>query len=816
MKTWFNKNATHLAVIAVFIVISFFYFTPAWQGKVLVQHDVLQAQAGQQEILAIQERDGDMPLWTNSMFGGMPSYQVLIDLPSNITTYILRAFKWVFPHPIDVLLLYLLGAYLLFGVLRVKPWLAALGAVAFAFSSYNFIYIEAGHANKTYAIAFMAPILAGILLAFRGRHLLGSVVLAFSLALEIRVNHIQVTYYLFLAALALVGVELYHAVREKRVRDFSLATGYQLAAVVLALAVNASLLWPTYEYSKESIRGQANLATESAEREENGVSREYAYQWSQGVGESLTFLVPNVYGGGMSTQLDANSNVARVLMNNGISPEAAASIPAYWGEKPFTSGPWYFGAGVVFLFVLGCVVVRGRLKWWLLGTTLFVLLLSFGRHFPLVSDIFFDYFPLYNKFRAVESILVVAMLLVPIMAILAVNELVADEGESKRKDLDKKMLYTLGSVGGLVLLITVLPGLFLSFKASNHQAITQTYAQQLQNNTLAHELMAALVKDRTALARADGFRSLMFILVTFGLLWLMIKSKIKRTTAIVLLGLTTLVDLWGVDKRFLNEQNFTDRLQLNRQFNVEREVDKLIRMDKDPNYRVLDLTTNPFADARASYFHKSLGGYHAAKLMRYQELIERQFSSAINEDVLDMLNTRYLITADNQRNERIQRRSTAAGNAWFVEQVTFVKDNEAEMAALNGFNPLKEAFIHEEFKPLLKADRLNAPTGASIELTSYRPDHLVYKYSSPQDALGVFSEIWYDKGWQAYVDGKELPIIRANYLLRALQLPGGNHQVEFKFEPRSYHTGEIISLIASLLLVLGAGGVIWQQKKTVE
>ncbi|WP_257659182.1 YfhO family protein [Parapedobacter lycopersici] len=811
MKTWFNNNATHLAVIGLFIAMSFLYFTPAWQGKVLFQHDVLQAQAGQQEILTIQERDGDMPLWTNSMFSGMPSYQVLIDLPSNITTYILRGFKWAFPHPIDVLLLYLLGSYLLFGVLRVKPWLAALGAVAFAFSSYNFIYIEAGHANKTYAIAFMAPILAGIILAFRGRYLLGAVILAFAMALEIRVNHIQVTYYLFLAALVLVGMELYRAVREKRLLDFGRALGYQAAAVVLALAVNASLLWPTYEYSKESIRGRANLATQSMERSDNGVSRDYAYQWSQGVGESLTFLVPNAYGGGMTTHLDADSEVGRILMNNGISPDAAASIPAYWGEKPFTSGPWYFGAGIVFLFVLGAVIVRGRLKWWLLGTTLLVLLLSFGRHFSLVSDIFFNYFPLYNKFRAVESILVIAALLVPVLAVLAINELITNGNQ--QKNLEKKLLYVLGGVGGVTLLIAVLPGLFLSFKATNHQEVIQSYAQQLQDNTLANELVAALVKDRAGLAQADGFRSLLVILITFGLVWLLVKQKLKSTTAVILLGVVTLIDLWGVDRRYLNAANFTDRLQLNRQFNVEREVDRLIRMDKDPNYRVLDLTTNPFADARASYFHKSIGGYHAAKLMRYQELIERQFSSAINEDVLDMLNTRYLITRDNQGNERIQRRSTAAGNAWFVGQAAFVKDNEAEMQAINGFNPLKEAFIHAEFKPLLDEKKLTAPAEANIRLTAYRPDHLVYEYTASDDALAVFSEVWYDKGWKAYVDGKELPIVRANYLLRAVQLPGGNHQVEFKFEPQSYYAGESISLAASLLLVLGAGGAVWLERR---
>ena len=357
--------------------------------------------------------------------------------------------------------------------------------------------------------------------------------------------------------------------------------------------------------------------------------------------------------------------------------------------------------------------------------------------------------------------------------------------------------------------------MLLSFRPGNHQEIIQSFAQQLQDNNLAHQLVAALIKDRKGLAQADGFRSLVFVLITFGLLWLLVKDKLKGTTVVVLLGLVTLVDLWSVDRRYLNTENFADRLQMNRQFNVEREVDRLIRMDKDPDYRVLDLTTNPFSDARASYFHKSIGGYHAAKLMRYQELIERQFSSAINEDVLDMLNTRYLIMQDNQDNERIQRRSSAAGNAWFVDSVTFVADDEAEMRALNGFNPLKEAFVQEQFKSSLNEAQLTRPADASIELTSYRPDHLIYEYSASETAFAVFSEIWYDKGWSAYIDGEKLPIVRANYLLRALQLPEGNHKVEFKFEPKSYHVGETISLIASLLMVVGVGVVIWMERRKV-
>lgn len=814
MKTWFNNNAIHLAIIGLFVVICFVYFPSAWQGKELYQHDVLQAKAGQKEILDIKERDGDLPLWTNSMFGGMPTYQVLIDLPSNVGTYIMRGFKSLFPHPIDVVILYLLGAYLLFSVLRVRPWLAALGAIAFAFTSYNFIYLEAGHSSKAYAIAFLAPILAGVLLTFRGKYLVGGVILAFAIALEIRVNHIQVPYYMFIGLLILVAMELYHAIREKTLPAFGKAVGVQATTLILAVAVNASLLWPTYEYTQDTIRGQSNLSVEgSSSAEDAGVGRDYAYQWSQGLGETITFLIPNVYGGGMGTTVKEDGNLVKLLESKGATREQAIAgaqgLPTYWGEKPFTSGPWYFGAGIMFLFVLGLIIVKGRLKWWLAGTSLLFLLLAYGRHFPLISDLFFNYFPLYNKFRAVESTLIIVSLLVPTLAVLAVQELL--NGADKIKNLDKKLLWVFAGLGGLSLLIALVPSLFFSFKTSSHSQMVDALTQQIGEAQFAQEIGTALVKDRMALARADAFRTLLFLALTFGLIWLMIKQKLKQQSVLIVLGLLVLVDLWMVDKRFLNEERFVEPLQLAREFNALRQVDELILMDKEPNYRVFDLTTNPFQDARTSYYHKSIGGYHAAKLMRYQELIERQFTTAINEDVLDMLNTRYVITADGQgENQRIQRRETAAGNAWFVDRMIFVKDNMEEMNALNSFDPTKEAFVHESFKSSLDSARLGAVQNASINLTSYRPDHLVYEYSTPSDALAVFSEIWYDKGWKAFVDGKELPIIRANYVLRALQLPGGNHQVEFKFEPRAYHTGETISLLASIVLVLGAGFAVWR------
>jgi len=717
------------------------------------------------------------------------------------------------------MILYLVGAYLLFVALRVKPWLAALGALAFAFSSYNFIYVEAGHGNKAYAIALFAPIVAGVLLAFRKRYLLGAAIFAAALTIEIRFNHVQMTYYLMITLLILLGVELYSSLKGKELSSFLKSAGILAAASLLAVGANASLLWTTYEYSQDSIRGKANLKTESKEISGDGVTKEYAYQWSQGVRESLTFMIPNAYGGN-SGAFDDESKVVQVLINRGVPVQQAtvfaANLPSiglstYWGDKPFTSGPWYFGAIVVFLFVLGIFVVKGRLKYWILTAVILTLLLSFGRHFSLISDLFFDYFPLYNKFRAVESILVIPSLLIPVFAVLAIHNVLYVEQDVAK--LKKKILYSLYIVGGLALLIAVLPDVFLSFRTSNHQEIVQHLGAQIGDNGLAAEIGNAAVHDRSAMARQDAFRSLLFILIAFTLMWLGAVGKLKTTTVVVLLALGITVDMWSVDKRYLNDNNFSEKQQIDKQFFVKREVDDLILMDKDPDYRVLDLTTNPFNDARPSLFHKSVGGYHAAKLMRYQELIEHQFTNAINEDVLDMLNTRYLITNTNENNQQIKRRPTACGNAWFVDQITFVKDNQQEMDALNSFNPAKEAFVHEDFKSIVNEKRLGNSQGASISLITYQPDHLVYEYTAPQDVFAVFSEVWYDKGWLAYVDGEEIPLARANYVLRGAQLPGGNHKVELVFKPASYYTGEHIALASSVILVLLLLGSIWMNFK---
>jgi hypothetical protein len=821
MNNWFKRNGIHLAIIGIFVIVCFVYFSPAIQGKILYQNDVKLAQEMQKEIMDFKAKDGKGPLWTNSMFGGMPSYQIWVQYPNNVTTYVISFFKTVFPNPIDTVLLYLLGAYFLFCVLRMNPWLAAAGAIAFAFSSYNLQIIEAGHSNKAIAIAFFAPILAGIIMTFRRQYVAGAAITALFLAIEIRTNHIQMTYYLFLALLILVGIELYHAIKAKTTGDFIRSFTYLAAAALLAIAVNAGALWTSYEYAKESTRGKSNLTTDKSEPN-SGLDRDYAYAWSQGIGESLTFLVPNAYGGASGVaELGSDSEVAKALTSKGIPAEQVVpamqqlyqmGLSTYWGDKQFTSGPWYFGAIICFLFVLGLFIVKNRIKWWILSATLLCLLLSFGRHMPFLSDLFFNYFPLYNKFRAVESILVIASLLIPVLAILAVKE-VAFHTEDPKK-LTRHLLYSLYITGGLLLILLVLPTILLDFKSGNHsQFIEQLMQITNGDRTFADSIANALVQDRISLARADALRSLIFVLIGAGLIWALINKKLNPQIIFILLAAVILGDMWNIDRRYLNNDKFIEKNVMAQQFKA-RDVDQLIM--RDPAYfRVFDLSMgSPFLNASTSYFHKSLGGYHAAKLKRYQEVLDKQFNGSINEDVLDMLNTKYIITSDETgQKQTVQNRDSAAGNAWFVPSVTYVKNADEEMAAINSFDPRKVMIVAEEFKPMIDLRRIGYDTNSFIRLTSYHPDLLTYEYSSGKDALAVFSEIYYKQGWNAYVDGKHVPYFRANYLLRAAQLPGGNHKLEFKFEPTSYYTGEVISLIASILLVLALAYVVYVEVK---
>ncbi|WP_025142185.1 YfhO family protein [Pedobacter jeongneungensis] len=828
MNNWFNKNGIHLAIIAFFVVITFAYFSPVLQGKAPQQGDVLQAKAMQKEIMDIKAKDGKGPLWTNQMFGGMPAYQIWVQYPLNITTYGIDVIKGVFPDPVGTVLLYLLGAYLLFCVLKINPWLAAAGAIAFAFTSYNFIIIAAGHSNKALAIGFFAPILAAIILTLRGRYLVGGSLLALFMALEIRSNHIQMTYYLFIALFILGCIELYHAFKAKQLATFGKSIAYMAAGIFLSVLVNAGTLWTTYEYGKETIRGKSNLTTDKAEPA-NGLDKAYAYQWSQGVGESFTFLIPNLYGGASGGQLDPNGKFIKILqdgtVSNVIAPlygqdtdKALNAIAQnvgsnYWGDKPGTSGPYYFGAIICFLFVFGLFIVKHRWKWWILGSSILLLFLSFGQNFPLISDIFFDYLPMYNKFRAVESILAVVGLLVPLLAILAVKE--AQDGKYDQKYLVQRLTWSAGITGGFALLVAIAPTAFFSFTNATQTQLTGWLNQILQNNaSLTAQILDAVKADRISLARTDALRTLLFIAIGFGITWALITKKMNMQLAFGLLALFVLIDLWQVDRRYLNNQNFVSKSELENHYQP-RDVDNFISADKDPNFRVFDLSLgDPFKSAETSYFHKTVGGFHSARLKRFQELVDNQLTKSINQDVLDMLNTKYIITQDPQNGSyKMQRNATAAGNAWFVQSVQFAKNADEEMKAISSFDAKKEAIVDESFKNSIDTKRLGTGQEGFIKLTNYNPDHLTYEYSTAKDAIAVFSEIYYNKGWKMYIDGVEKPYFRADYVLRAAQLEAGNHKLEFIFHPTSYYAGEKISLAGSILLLAGLGFGFYSEEK---
>lgn len=814
MNNWFKQNGVHFAVAGLFLAICFFYFTPAFQGKVLVQSDVTQAQGMQKEIMEVRAKTGKAPLWTNQVFGGMPAYQIWAFYPDNITTYVISALKTVFPNPIDTVLLSLFGAYLLFCVLKLNPWLAAAGAIAFTFSSYNFILLHAGHSNQAYAITFFAPILAGIILTLRGKHWLGAVLTAFFLAMEIRSNHIQMAYYLMFSLMILVGIEFYHAIKNKTTSTFFKSMAYLAGATLVAVMINASILWTTYEYGQESIRGKSNLSQKAGGNTGSGLDKEYAYGWSQGIGECITFLIPNAYGGGSVGGLEADSKTVQALISRGVPQEQAQQLPTYWGGKPFTEGPWYFGAGICFLFVFGLMIVKNRVKWWLLATVILSMLLSFGKNFTLVSDLFFNYFPLYNKFRAVESILVLTQLAFPILAFLAIKEalLVKDKAF-----ILKKLFLALYITGGLTLLIALLPTLFFNFKSTTaDEGLIAQLTQAFQGDSAFATSIVnnALVQDRASLARADAIRSLIFVLITFGVLWAFIKQKISLQIVSLLILAVTLVDLWSVDKRYLKDDSFQPKEDA-MQVRTPREVDQFILRDTDPDFRVLDLSIgDPFQNAATSYFHKTLGGYHAAKLKRFQELIENQFSKSINQDALDMLNTKYVITADpKSQTAGMKANSTACGHAWFVQQVRFADNADQEMQAISSFDPKNEAIVDKKYQSRIDTKQNSIDEKATITLTSYAPEHLVYQSGSTTNQVAVFSEIYYDKGWKMLVDGVEKPYFRADYLLRAAQIPVGNHKIEFIFHPNSYYTGEVISLIGSILLVLAIVAYIFMENR---
>jgi hypothetical protein len=784
----------HLIAILIFLALTAVYFAPVlFEGKAMAQHDILQFKGGAKEIQDYREATGEETLWTNSMFSGMPSYLINTRYPGDFSGYIHTILTFNLPAMAGNIFITLLCAYILLVTLRLNTWLSVVGAIAFAFTSYNFIILEAGHNTKSLTIAYIPLVLAGMFYALRRNLWIGAAIFALGLTLNLHFNHLQMTYYMLLMVLVFMVVELIYAIKKGTIAEL-IKRGLVLGvAAILAVGVNFGRLYTVAEYTQHSIRGKSELTVaNSGEKTSSGLDRDYAFNWSYGVGETMTLLIPNFYGGGSSTPLDKNSESYKAFAQMGMAPVQAENavkqgMPTYWGPQPMTSGPVYVGAIIVFLFVLGLFVVNKPTRIWLLAATILSIMLAWGKNFEAFNYFMFDYFPGYNKFRAVSSALVIAQITMPLLGILALYKVMRDR--DLIKDLDKKLLISGGITAGVCLLVWLFAG-SASFVGAVDQQLQQAYFP-----------VDAIRADRESMMRSDALRSFVFIVLSVGLLYFYLKGKLSATMAIAGIGILILVDLWGVNKRYLNDGDFEKRVVENHF--QPTPADKMILQDTDPNYRVLYLP-NPFNDARTSYFHKSVGGYHGAKMRRYQDVIDRHIAQN-NLEVLRMLNTRYVITGDQQ--QPVQRVPGALGNAWFVEQVKTVNSPDEEIEALTGLNVGNTAVV-DVSKFTVPAQSFNA-AGSTIELTEYQPNYLKYAANAAQAGLVVFSEIYYADGWQAYLDGQPVDHIRANYILRAMPVPAGQHTIEFRFEPKSYTIGNTVSLISSILLLLVLAGAVF-------
>ncbi|NEM99548.1 YfhO family protein [Pontibacter burrus] len=787
----------HLIAVLVFLLLTVVYFAPVvFEDKGMAQHDILQFRGGAQEIMEHREKTGEEALWTNSMFGGMPSYLINTRYSGDLSGIIHTVLSLNLPAMAGNIFVTLLCAYILLITLGMRSWLAIVGAIAFAFTSYNIIILEAGHNTKSLTIAYIPMVLAGLLYALRKNLWIGAALFALGLTLNLHFNHLQMTYYMLLLVLVWGIVEVYYAFKNGTIVELLKRGSVLLLAAMLAVGVNFGRLATTAEYTKYSIRGKSELTVpNSGDKTGSGLDREYAFNWSYGIGESITLLIPDFYGGGSSTPLDTDSETYKAFVGMGAPPMQAEQIvsqgmPTYWGPQPMTSGPVYVGAIVCFLFVLGLFIVDRRWTSWLVAGTVLSLVLAWGHHFSAFNYFMFDYFPLYNKFRAVSSALVIAQITMPLLAMLALWRLFRDR--EIIKDLDKKLLISGGITAGICLLVWMFGGM---------ASFTSAVDVQLQQ---AQYPVDALRADRESMMKADAFRSFAFIVLAVAVLYFYLKNKLSATIAIAGIGVLVLADLWAVDKRYLNNGDFKEQVITN--YFQPTPADKLILEDKDPgkglSYRVFD-ATNPFNSARASYFHKSVGGYHGAKLRRFQDVIDRHISQN-NLEVLRMLNTRYAITGDPQ--QPVQRVPGALGNAWFVEEIEKVNTPDAELEALSGFDAGTTAIVDVTKFPV-QEDKFNAGN-ATIKLTTYEPDYLKYEYQAEAPGFVVFSEIYYEAGWQAYLDGQPVDHLRADYILRAMQVPAGKHTIEFRFEPQTYYIGNTVSLISSILLLLVIAGAI--------
>ena len=824
-----KKFLPDLIAILAFIVISFIYFFPAiTEDRILFQHDTVAGAGAGQEAKEYYERTGERTRWTNALFGGMPTYQMSPSYDSTEPlTFVQKVYHLFLPNYVWLTFIMMLGFYILLRAFGIPAWLAGLGGIIWGFSSYFFILIAAGHIWKFITLAYIPPTIAGIVLAYRKKYLLGGIITALFMAMQILSNHVQMTYYFLFVILFMVGAFFEDAWRKKELPQFFKATGVLIVAGLIGVSINLSNLYHTYEYSKETMRGKSELKYEgaAAKQTSSGLNRDYITQWSYGIGETFSLLVPNVKG---SASVPLSRSEKAMEKANPMYSSLYSQLTQYFGDQPMTSGPVYVGAFVLMLFILGCFIVKGPMKWALLGATIFSILLSWGKNFMGLTDFFIDYIPMYNKFRAVSSILVIAEFTIPLLAILTLKEIL-----TKPELLKEKLKYiyiSFGLTGGLALLFAIAPRLFFpTYIPGNEMAA-------LQNALPADQLspiIANLEEMRVHLFTSDAWRS--FFIVTIGTLLLLAYNakKLKATWTVAAIALLCLGDMWSVNKRYLYDEQFIPKSEQTATFR-KTQTDELILQDPSLDYRVLNFAGNTFEENNTSYWHKSVGGYHAAKLRRYQEMIDhhiaKEMQAAYQEvataggqmdsvnaakfPVLNMLNTKYFIFPAGQQGQTVPIENPYTfGNAWFIDKIQYVNNANEEIDAIGQVDLQQTAIVDSKFKEALKGVNEGYKDSLStIRLTSYEPNQLVYETSSPQDGIVVFSEIYYP-GWTATIDGKPADIARADYILRAMNVPAGKHTIEMRFDPQSLHITEGIAYGAMALLLVGVIILIWIYRK---
>lgn len=804
MQLSLKKILPHLLIVLGFVVVSLAYFNPVLKGKSIFQSDIMHYIGMSKQQNEFREKTGEETYWTNGAFGGMPTYQLGAKYPHNYVKKLDLALRFL-PRPADYLFLYLIGFYVLLLTLKVDFKLAALGALAFGFSTYLIIILGVGHNSKAHAIAYMPLVLSGILLTFRKKYVLGFLLTAIALALEIGANHFQMTYYLMLLVLVLGVAFLIDSYKKKELVQYFKSVGLLLVAVVLSIGLNATNILATQDYVKESTRGKSELTINpdgSPKENTTGLDKEYITEYSYGMLETFNLFIPRFLGGGSYEDVGKESASYDYFLGLGASPVQALDqtkqIPTYWGNQPIVEAPAYIGAVVLFLFVLALFLVKGRLKWWLVGGTILSLLLSYGKNLLFLTDFFIDYVPLYNKFRAVSSIQVILELCIPVLAILGLARLF--DNEEKNETKLKSLKHTTYIVGGLALLFLLFKGSFFDFVGANDGYFRQNYGQDFMN---------AVVEDRKAMFTQDTLRTLILVLLSAGTLFMFLKKKLSKTWVIVVFSGLILFDLIGVDRRYVNNDNFVSSIKVNKPYTPN---DADLQILKDTSYfRVFDISTEGSrAPAKAAYFHNSLNGYHAAKLSRFNELYDF-YISRNNINVLNMFNTKYIIAEDNEGNVFPYLNEDANGNAWFVEELEKVESANEEIKAIDS--------LETKFKAVTTSEMLTSKTfivdsTAAIQLTEYSPNHLKYQSNNPNDGFAVFSEMYYENGWISSIDGKEVPHYKVDFALRGMEVPKGKHIIEFKFEPQVIKTGSTIALTSSILLgLLILGGLFYEFKK---